>query len=119
MKLEPGDVVLVPFPFADLSSRKTRPALVLSSAQYNATDPHVVLCGLTANLANAAFSVLVDPADVVGGTLPRASRVKVDRIVTVDQRLVRRHLGRLVPAALSQVWKEFHQLFGVSHEARK
>ena len=117
MKFEPGDLVLVPFPFADLSSRKTRPALVLSSAEYNATDSHVVLCGLTANLANAAYSVLVNPSDVVGGTLPRPSRVKVDRVVTVDQRLVRRRLGRLAPTAPAQVWKESHQLFDGARSA--
>ena len=30
MKFSPGEIIVIPFPFSDLSGRKKRPALILS-----------------------------------------------------------------------------------------
>lgn len=43
----PGDVVLVRFPFTDLASSKKRPALVLSPAEYCARHSDVVILAMT------------------------------------------------------------------------
>lgn len=43
----PGDVVLVRFPFTDLASSKKRPALVVSPAEYRARHSDVVILALT------------------------------------------------------------------------
>lgn len=53
MAFQRGDVILVPFPFTDLTERKVRPAVVLSSDSYHATEPDLILGALTTNL-NAA-----------------------------------------------------------------
>jgi mRNA-degrading endonuclease toxin of MazEF toxin-antitoxin module len=37
-----GDIVLIPIPFTDLSSRKRRPVIVISNDEYNRTAPDVV-----------------------------------------------------------------------------
>lgn len=110
MSYEPGEIVLVPFPYTDLTSKKTRPALVLSSRGHNDASPDVVVCGLTSRLGNSSFAVLISPSDVQG-KLPTRSRVKVSKLLTIHQRLVRKRLGRLKPAAMAQVWKEFQALF--------
>lgn len=111
MKLEPGDLILVPFPFTDLTSAKTRPALVLSRADYNRTSRDVIVCGVTSNLSNTANSVLIQSRDLSLGRLPAPSRIKVDKVATLQQTLVRRRVGRLKPGPLSQVLKEFRVLF--------
>jgi len=41
------DIVLVPFPFSDLSAHKVRPVLILSNDMYNQRSADVVVCGLT------------------------------------------------------------------------
>ena len=42
-----GDVVLVPFPFTDLSDTKRRPALILSSGAYNEATGDVIIAQIT------------------------------------------------------------------------
>lgn len=110
MTLEPGDIVLLPFPHTDLKRSKRRPALVLSSRTYN-EGPDIVVCAVTSNLKNAAYSVTLLPTEMAEGKLILPSRVKVGKLASVDQRLVIRRVGRIKPAVMRQVWKEFHSLF--------
>src|SRR5947209_2264626 len=46
-RYDPGDVVLVRFPFTDLSSSKKRPALVLNPSKFTANHGDVVVLALT------------------------------------------------------------------------
>jgi mRNA interferase MazF len=108
---EAGEIVLVPFPFTDLSAQKSRPALVLTTSAYNAGGRDLMVCGITSNLANAAHSVLLSQADMERGTLPKPSRVKVDKVVTLQQSIVRKRIGRVKAHAMAQVMKEFETLF--------
>ena len=48
-----GDILLVPFPFSDLSATKVRPAVVISSPAYHATEPDLILAAITSNTAAA------------------------------------------------------------------
>lgn len=111
MNLDSGDLVLVPFPFADLSSSKTRPALVMSTTAYNERNPDVILCSVTANLADAAHTVLIEPGDMASGRLAAPSRVRVDKVATLEKTLVRRRVGQVKSSVFSQVLKEFFRLF--------
>ncbi len=47
IRCSPGDVVLVRFPFTDLTSSKKRPALILSPTEYGARHADVVILALT------------------------------------------------------------------------
>lgn len=107
----PGDVVIVPFPYTDLTSTKQRPAVVLSVATFNASSPDVVLCGMTSNLADAAYSVLVGKEDLEDGRLMAPSRVKASKIVTIAQTVIRKRVGRLNAATMARVMREFESLF--------
>jgi mRNA interferase MazF len=53
MAFQRGDVVLVPFPFSDLSTTKVRPAIVVSGAQYHREEPDLLLAAVTSNVAAA------------------------------------------------------------------
>lgn len=108
--LQPGDVVLVPFPYTDLSAAKQRPALVLSNAGFNA-GPDVIVCAMTSNVADSAHSVLVGPQDLESGALKVASRVKVAKVVTLERSVVRKRFGRLNARAFAQVMREFETIF--------
>jgi mRNA interferase MazF len=51
--LRRGDVVLVPFPFSDLSATKVRPAVVVSGSSYHCSEPDLILAAITSSLAAA------------------------------------------------------------------
>jgi len=83
-----GDVVSVEFPFSDLQGRKRRPGLVLV-----ADDVDVLLARLTTHPPRDATDVVIQRwADV---PLPRASTVRLTKLVTLDARLVHHRVGHL------------------------
>lgn len=45
-----GDIVLVPFPFAELTASKARPAVVVSSDRYAQTEGKIMVAAITSNV---------------------------------------------------------------------
>lgn len=89
-----GDVVLVPFPFTDQSTTKQRPAVVVSSARYQAERPDLILMAITGQLReNPAVGELIVRGWQAAGLL-KPSVIK-PILTTLEQRLVRRRLGTL------------------------
>ena len=48
--LRRGDVVLVPFPYAELTATKARPALIVSSDAFTAAEARITVAGITSNV---------------------------------------------------------------------
>ena len=109
-KFEQGEIVLVPFPFSDLSSVKHRPVLILSNNVYNKKTEDIVTCGITSNLKDSEFSVLVENKDLIEGRLPVKSRIKVDKLFTLKQSLVKRKIAKINKKLFGQVNKEISKL---------
>ena len=107
---EQGDIVLVPFPFTDLSTTKQRPALVISKSSYNTKTQDIVTCGVTSNLENSDYSVLIDNIDLAEGKIPLKSRVKVGKIFTLKQSLVIKKIAKLKAASFQHVKQELQNL---------
>jgi mRNA interferase MazF len=78
----------VPIPFSDLTSKKVRPALVISSNTYNSTFRDVLVMGITSNLAGAPPGVEFDSDDLVNGQIPRRSKIVVSKLYSLDQRIL-------------------------------
>ncbi len=88
---EPGDVVLVRFPFTDLTKAKWRPALVLCPAAYSTRHGDVVVMALTTK-PQQDDDCRLERWQRAG--LPRPSWIK-PLIFTLDGRLVSRRIGRI------------------------
>jgi mRNA interferase MazF len=98
------DIVLVPFPFSDLSGQKVRPVLILSNTTYNDQSADVVVCGLTTNLRPSPYSIIIATSDIeVAGTLRHASRVKADTIASLEQSILIKQIARLKLTIFNQV----------------
>jgi mRNA interferase MazF len=87
-----GDILLVPFPFTDQTGVKQRPAVVLSSDQYNRNHPDVILAPITSQIFYTMDEIrLVDWKDA---GLLKPSVIK-PVLSSFEITLVRRSLGRL------------------------
>lgn len=93
--LAAGVVVVVRFPFSDLSSTKLRPALVLAAA--GGTD--WVLCQITSNPFGDPNAVALKAPGFAEGGLPRESFVRPGKLFTASESIIARAVGRLTPAA--------------------
>ncbi|HLD02071.1 MAG TPA: type II toxin-antitoxin system PemK/MazF family toxin [Candidatus Nanoarchaeia archaeon] len=97
------DIVVVPLPFSDLSSAKQRPALILSNDAYNSSCGDVLVCGITSNLKDASYSTLIDINDFKQGSLPVLSRIKADKIFSLDKSIIRKRVAVLSEEKFEEV----------------
>jgi mRNA interferase MazF len=105
------DIVLVPFPFSDLSGQKVRPVLILSNDAYNQQSADVVVCGLTTNLSPAPYSIIIEVTDVEQpGTLRQKSKIKADTIASLEQSILIKQIARLKLPVFKQVVTEVKDL---------
>ena len=106
-------VVLVPFPFDDLSGTKVRPAVCLTDAV--GSHRHVVLAFITSNLSPSLepSDIVLDPgsADFPGTGLKVRSVLRLHRVLTVSASIILRQLGILPPNAQEQVQRRLRELF--------
>jgi len=101
----PGDVVLIGFPFTDLSGTKQRPAVVISSKWYNENKIDIILSAITSQVPSKTDEdeYLLSKKELISAGLPKESIIKVGKIITIDQRLVRKKLGHLPDETLLHI----------------
>ena len=110
-----GKVVLVPFPFDDLSATKVRPAVCL-------TDPigvhrHVIAAFISSRMPTdlPESDLLLDSsqADFAQTGLQVSSALRLHRLMTVTTQLIRRELGELSPRMRDEAAAKLHKLFAL------
>lgn len=84
-----GDIVVVPFPFSDLSDSKRRPAFVLA----NLPGPDIILCQITSKKPKDGLCVPLNLKDFASGSLPVDSFIRYNRIFTADKEIIIRKAG--------------------------
>ncbi len=108
-----GKVVLIPFPFDDLTTSKVRPAVC-------STDPigphrHVVLAFISSQRPqdSTAIDLVLDPGqeDFAATGLRVASVLRLHRLVTLATSLIQRELGELSPAWQQEIGRKLALLF--------
>jgi mRNA interferase MazF len=103
------DIILVPFPFTDLTAAKRRPALVVSPDSYNKSGQDVVIVFLTSRT-----DISPRPGDYrirfwKESGLPKASLLRM-RFATIDREIIVKRIGRLFGeerSSVRDVLKEF------------
>ena len=101
--LDRGDLVLVPFPFSDLSSSKRRPVVALTAP--DGYGDFIAL--LVTSRRQSGRGVPLTSADLVRGRLAAASWIRTDRIVTLNASLIVKSLGRVSDQIVDRAVKEF------------
>ena len=104
-----GDIVLVPFPFSDLSGQKIRPALILSK-QNKSSD--IVVVFITSKLkTNKGNLIEVKPTKQNG--LKTASTIICDKIATLDKKIILGAIGVLEKEDQVKVDTNLKQVLGL------
>jgi len=115
-----GKVVLIPFPFDNLSTTKVRPAVCLTNpiGRYR----HVILALITSRISTYLLEtdLVLDSrqADFATTGLRVTSTLRLHRLMTVRTSLIRRELGELSPRLQGEVADKLRKLFGLTEERR-
>ena len=94
-----GQVVIVHFPFSDLTASKLRPAVVLAEAGRG----DWILCQITSKSYSDDMAISLDAADFARGSLRLASYARPGKLFTAHNSLVANQVGELEPAKFSTI----------------
>jgi mRNA interferase MazF len=102
-----GLVVVINFPFSDLSGSKRRPALVV--ADWNSDD--VILCQITSVNNNDSLAILLSNTDFSTGSLLRNSYVRPNKLFTAGKRTVLQQVGLIKGDKFQEILIAIRALF--------
>ncbi len=88
MKYKKGNIVIIVFPFSDLSGTKKRPALIISNDTVNNTGDYLMV-QITSKIRNDSLSLPINKTDFVNGKeLPLQSCIKLHKIFLLNDSLI-------------------------------
>lgn len=113
MTPEQGELVLLPFPFTDLSTSKRRPAIVVSPDNLNGSTEDRIVVAVTSNpqAVSGAGTLPIATADLARGRLARPSVILPSKIFTIHRTLIVKTLGRLRASVLQSLLARLRDLF--------
>ena len=105
--MDKGDIVLITFPFTDLSGNKLRPAVVLADSNFDLNVSFIT----TQIQREELTDVLLLPTPVNG--LKKQSLIRTSKIATLDRDLVKGLLGRLTQNEITELNTKIKILFQI------
>jgi mRNA interferase MazF len=76
-----GEIVVIPFPFSDLSGSKRRPAMVIADLERD----DILLCQITSQSSSDKLAIALKSNDFVNGSLPVDSCIRPTRIFAAEK----------------------------------
>ena len=102
-----GDVVVLPFPYADFSSVKKRPAVVIATLKGN----NIILAQVTTNQRNDEDLVSLTRKDFVSGSLSSDSFIMASLIFTSDSSKIEYKAGKIKQEKIKEVQNKLIEVF--------
>ncbi|MEK7536034.1 MAG: type II toxin-antitoxin system PemK/MazF family toxin [Patescibacteria group bacterium] len=103
-----GVIVLVPFPFTDLTGSKIRPAVIISQ---NLPGDDVVVVFITSKSGAGKFDVKIKASERNG--LKINSFIKCSKMATLDKKIVLGELGIIESGQMKNIKKALKSIFGL------
>ena len=94
-----GDVVIVPFPFSDLTQAKRRPALVIATLP----GDDLILCQITSQNITDSYAIAITNNDFASGGLNQNSNIRPNKLFTGDRQIILYQAGQIKPEKLEEV----------------
>src|ERR1700682_2354494 len=102
-----GDVVLVAFPYADFSTFKIRPALVIGKAEFN----NFITCQITSKAITSKKAIQLTDKEFSSGELKVDSYIRPDKLFTVEQSVIQAKAGVLQSNKAEQIKTSIREMF--------
>ncbi|MCU0336912.1 MAG: type II toxin-antitoxin system PemK/MazF family toxin [Sediminibacterium sp.] len=100
-----GDILLICFPFTDLTGSKLRPAVILAE-----TSIDITVCFITTQLQwQDSTDIRLDPTPFNG--LKKQSLIRTSKIATIDKALAKGLLGKLTSVEIGEINKNLKAIF--------
>ena len=88
MKYKKGDIIIIGFPFSDLSATKKRPALIVSNDVVNKTGDYLMV-QITSKVRKDALSLPITENDYEKNKiLPLQSYIRIHKLFLLNKRLI-------------------------------
>ena len=101
-----GDIVVIPFPFSDLTGAKRRPALVIT----NLKGEDLILCQITSKKVKDEYAIVITEEDFEEGSLRQESNVRPNKIFTADESIILYKIGRLKREKLKTIIEDIIEI---------
>lgn len=85
MEFKQRDIILIPFPYTDLSAIKKRPVFIISNNYYNNKYNDIVVAAITSKEFHDEYSLIIEDSDLEYGILPEKSIIKTGKLFTVNK----------------------------------
>ena len=92
-------IVVLPFPFSDLTGVKKRPALVIAEPM----SDDVMLCQITSVNREDGYEVHLDPNDLDEGYLRQESLIRTNKIFTGTMDIIDHEIGKITDDKMNEV----------------
>ncbi len=99
IRMKAGDILLIDFPFSDLSQQKRRPVLVLKTSE-RFSD---FICIAITSRKTFSHAIEVSNSDLEKGSIPKTSWIRYDKIFTLSSSTVSMTIGSLKDEKRKQV----------------
>mgnify|MGYP001575852638 CR=1 FL=1 len=106
-KFVKGDVVVLPFPFSDLSASKKRPALVAATLQ----GDDIILCQITSQLRQDSYAISLSDSDFRQGSLHVSSMIRPNRLFTAEKSIIIYKIGSLKDSKIKEAEEKIIAIF--------
>jgi mRNA interferase MazF len=109
--LKQGSIVVIPFPFTDLSDAKKRPALVIAELE----GEDVILCQITSSKSRQdKYAVHLNQNDLKEGSLKVDSLIRTNKIFTAAEEIIEYEIAKINAEKMEEVQNKLMDLFIVS-----
>ena len=109
--LDLGSIAVIPFPYSDLTATKRRPVLLLTAPD---SYGDFIAMAVTSQPGHADNMAILQSM-MESGTLPKASFIRTDKVVSLNQSLIVKEVGKVTESLrLQAVRRLCARLNGVS-----
>ncbi len=108
--MKQGNIVLIPFPFTDLTVVKTRPALIISNEKFN-KKRNLILMAISTKTGIVDFAEQINQNDLEEGVLNKTSFCRAQNVFTLEKRLIIKNIGKLKYKKLKKICDKYKDYF--------